>query len=317
MRNRRGSEPTQVSRRERSSRPRRRPAALRIGGGLLALLCAAAAPGCAGDETADDPSGTGAGSGTDRGRPADGLYDRELAFLAVEGRRALLFTSRADIQGGAGRVHASAWADIGGGWEELVDETREFAELRDPWRIFPLGPTRLVVDEEGSLAEISVPGPRGAFLLRPTSPPMDMPRSGARISVREASLSTPDDSIRGLLVDAMVAFPAADSAGSALHGVFTAVGGPIVVIAGGENGGSLLVADMGGEELLETEVRIEAGDRANEWRVVSADTSVVGTLRASADGGPAAGVRPIAVEGRIALAGTLHPLAGVLLVPVP
>ncbi len=286
--------------------------------GALAAVCAiAAAAACGRDEPSDEPKEGADAVAPDRGKPADGLYDRELAFLASEGRRALLFSSRADIREGGGVVRALAWADVDGAWQELLDESREFAELRDPWRIFPLGRARLIVGDEGSLDRLSLPGSRGALHLRPLSPPTDMPAAGARLSVREAALITPDDSIAGVLVDAMVAFGASDSASAnaAIHAALTAPDGPVVVLAGGEHRGPLLVADVGGEELLETEVLIQPGTRAGEWRVVSADTSVVGTLRATDEDASETASHPIAVAGRIALAGTLYPLAGVLRVP--
>lgn len=286
--------------------------------GALATMCAIAAAGaCGPDAPSDEPADGGDVVAADRGKPADGLYDRELAFLASEGRRALLFSSRADIRDGGGVVRALAWADVDGGWEELLDESREFAELRDPWRIFPVGPARLIVGDEGSLDRLSLPGPRGALHLRPLSPPADVPAAGARLSVREAALITADDSIGGVLIDAMVAFGTSDSAAAnaAIHAALTAPGGPVVVVAGGEHRGPLLVADVGGEELLEAEVLIEPGVRAGEWRVVSADTSVVGTLRSTSEDASETARHPIAVAGRIALAGTLYPLAGVLQVP--
>lgn len=312
MRNRSPSLPTET-RTPRPRHPHRAPRRLAL---LAGAGCVVAALGACGDgDLADDPSSAGTKAGADRTAAADGLYDRELAFLAQEGRRALFFTSRADMRGGGGEVRAQAWAEVGRGWEALLDESKEFAELRDPWRVFPLGSARLLVEDDGALRALVLPGPRGGFELRPVSPPTELSATGARLSVREATLTSSEDSIAGILVDAMVAFADPDSAGSSIEAVLTAPSGPVVVIAGGEDRGPLLVADVGGVEMLETEVRIEPGDRAGEWRVFSADTSVVGTLRATAEEAPASTALLAVVAGRIALAGTLYPLAGVLRVP--
>jgi hypothetical protein len=266
------------------------------------------------DPAADGADREGARPAADRGLAADGRYHRELTFLAAEGRRALVYASAAVVTGGAGEVRSGAWADDGSGWQSLVDESRRFAELREPWRLFPLGPARLVVGDDGSLAHMTLPGPRGALRLRPTSPPTQLPTESARIGVREATLVTPEDSIVGVLVDVTAVFEPEDSAGVALRGVLTSLEGPLVVLVSSATGVHVLVADVGGVDPIESAVRLEPGLGRGEWRIVSADTSVVGTLRPLSGGDGAPG-DAVSVSGRLALAGTLYPLAGVLRVP--
>jgi hypothetical protein len=277
---------------------------------------------CGGD--GDGANGTAADAPiSDRGKPADGVYTRDLTFLAGEGRRALVFVSRAVLRDGAASLQSAAWADAGGGWDRAFAGSREFAELRDPWRIVPLGPLRLSVEDDGALRALVVPSSVGELRLVPATPPTELASGANRISMRGATLLTPDDSIQGVLIDGMLAVATTDSAGPALIGVLTSSGGPIVVLAAGEGGTPVLIADVGGEELFRSEIRLEPGTSRGEWRIVSADTSVAGTLQAADPAGaaePADGTAeraPISVAGRLALAGTLYPLAGGLRGPTP
>lgn len=282
----------------------------------LSLLVIAAAA-CGDDGSTDSADGRDRAT-PDRGRPADGVYARELTFLAAEGRRALVVASRAELRDGGGVVRMDAWADAGEGWGALMGASRDFAELRDPWRLFPLEGARLSVEDDGALRALTLATPQGAIRLLPTSPPTELGTGSARVLLREADLLTPGDSIRGVLVDGTLAFLPSDTAGPALIAVLTATGGPIVVLAGSDRGEPLLLADVGTDDVLVVAVRLEPGADAREWRVDSEDESVSGTLRATASpAGEADDGAPVAVSGRLALAGTLHPLAGVLRAPVP
>lgn len=294
--------------------PTRARVATRACARLSLLVLAAAA--CGGDGSTDSTDGRDRAT-PDRGRPADGVYARELTFLAAEGRRALVVASRAELRDGGGVVRMDAWADAGDGWAPLLGASRDFAELRDPWRLFPLEGARLSVEDDGALRELTLPTPRGALRLLPTSPPAELGTGSARVLLREAVLLTPADSIRGVLVDGTLAFQPSDTAGPALIAVLTATGGPIVVLAGSDRGEPLLVADVGADDVLVAPVRLEPGANPSEWRIASEDESVSGTLRVAAGPAGEADGAPVAVSGRLALAGTLHPLAGVLRAPVP
>jgi hypothetical protein len=295
-----------------------RPGRFRVGPcpwGAVALLVGMA--GCGDRDAPEDGPARDEALG-DRGVPADGIYARELIFLAEEGRRALVLVSRAAVSNGAASLHASAWVDPGSGWDRAFEGSRAFAELRDPWRLFPLRPMRVAVDEGGALLRLILPSSQGDIRLSPDTPPTELAAGNARASMRGASLQTPDGAIAGTLVDGMLASAASDSAGPALIGVLTSTGGPIVVIVGSDQGAPLLVADVGGDALVESEVRVEPGATAGEWRIVSADTSIAGTLQTGAQAPAEDGAwPPAAVSGRIALAGTLYPLAGVLRAPTP
>ncbi|MEN8376268.1 MAG: hypothetical protein ABFS34_12535 [Gemmatimonadota bacterium] len=284
----------------------------------MAVLAAAALLGAAcdagPDPAADGAEREGGRPSADRAKAADGRYHRELTFLAAEGRRALVYASAANVTGGGGEVRSRAWADDGSGWRGLVDESRRFAELREPWRLFPLGAARLVVGDDGALALMTLPGPRGALRLRPISPPTQLSTESARIGVREATLTTPEDSIVGVLVDVTAVFEPEDSARVALRGVLTSLEGPLVVLVSAPTGVEVLVADVGEVDPIESAIRLEPGVGRGEWRILSADTGVVGTLR-PLDGGDGAPGDAVSVSGRLALAGTLYPLAGVLRVP--
>lgn len=274
--------------------------------------------GCAPDEPGGDGQGDPSDVAEARGRAADGFYTRELAFVAEEGRRALLLTSRAEIEGGGGEVAQMAWADVGAGWATVLDERRAFSELRDPWRLFPLGPARLAVGDDGALDWIELPRESEALRLRPVAPPTEVPAGDARVSVRIADLLAPGDSIRGTLVDAMLAQDLDTGAGLPVVGLLTASEGPVVVIVATGEEMPTLVADTGGDELVVAPIRFEEGSTAAEWRIASADTSVAGTLRAGEAPPDAEGSgRPMLVAGRVALAGVLYPLAGMLRIPAP
>jgi len=301
--------------RARSATPLATTPARLPGRGLLLLALAAAACGDGG--SSDSAAADGDRASPDRGRPADGVYVRELTFLASEGRRALVLAARAELLDGGGVVTMDAWIDAGDGWEPVMGASRSFAELRDPWRLFPLEGARLSVEDDGALRALTLSTPRGTLRLLPTSPPADLGAGSARVVLREAQLLTPGDSIRGVVVDGTLAFQPSDTTGPALIGVLTATGGPVVVLAGSDRGGPLLLADIGADDMLATPVRLEAGAVGGEWRIASEDESVSGTLRAiAAPPGDASGA-PVPVSGRLALAGTLYPLAGVLRAPVP
>jgi len=161
----------------------------------------------------DRGDGEGAAAGDERdGAAAPWL--RTLVFLPEDdgtegGQGPLLFDFRT-VEGRPVSEHvARGWMLDEGGWSRMLDQQLESAPNRDPWRILPAGPLRVVAGMDDDLQ---------ALVLRDAEPPLRVepgpflgewvPPGGAEVRVREAELLRGDRSRSGWLVDAR--FPPAD-----------------------------------------------------------------------------------------------------------
>lgn len=111
---------------------------------MLGLVLAA----CRGDGGADfDPEGPA-------GAPA--VYERRLLFLAPDEEPHLgaLFDFSTVPAGTALRRSARGWLHLEDGWRELLDLAWEMEPMREPWRLVPHGPLRLVVGDDDDIEAV-------------------------------------------------------------------------------------------------------------------------------------------------------------------
>lgn len=92
----------------------------------------------------------------------------------------------------------------GAGWTRLMDDGWEMDRMRDPWRLVPYGPLRLLVGDDGELnalvfrhdAEVRLE--QGGALAGYTHDP------GTQLVLRDARLAIGPDLVHGILLDAQL-----------------------------------------------------------------------------------------------------------------
>jgi len=143
----------------------------------------------------------------DPARPA-AVYGRRFLFLA--GREAEPVAVVLDFatldQAAAERRSASAWRARGDRWEPIFELDWAGEPVREPWRLLPHGPFRVLVDEGGEIESLRSRGVDPAFRLEP----MEVVGAWARGDVASyrllrATVELGGERHEGLLVDGRIA----------------------------------------------------------------------------------------------------------------
>jgi hypothetical protein len=172
----------------------------------LVALSALAAPGCEGGPPwADDDTEGDAEAVADFGPTA--AYDRRLVFLGpgddLPTTAVFDFVSRSDnaeVRRGA-RARVVDDED----WVTLMDAGWQMEGMRDPWRLVPHGPLRMVVSDAGELATLAVRSDELQVRLDVGPPLAELsPDAGTQLVLRQATLSFEDRAVEGLLLDAQL-----------------------------------------------------------------------------------------------------------------
>lgn len=88
------------------------------------------------------------------------------------------------------------------GWKSLIELAWEDQPIREPWRIVPHGPLRIIVDDTGELLALRLRTPHGNGRLSATTIVDEWtPNSLESLSVQEGEWVIGTDTARGLLVD--------------------------------------------------------------------------------------------------------------------
>lgn len=145
--------------------------------------------------SADDPPAPGTGAEADA--PAEArlvAYSERLFFLSGPDPvpRAAVFDFVAHVDSTAVHRSSRAWTAEGERWQPLVDTAWQMAPMRDPWRLMPHGPIRLVVDREGELDALLFRSADEGFSLEIGGAVAEWsPGSDTQVRLRRAELATP------------------------------------------------------------------------------------------------------------------------------
>ena len=168
---------------------------------LLASLSAACEGGAPWADEEEAPTATA--------RPdfgATAAYDRRMTFLgpgdALPTAAILDFQTLSDSAG----VRRGARARVVDGeeWIGLMDEAWEMAPMREPWRLVPHAPLRLLVSDAGELTALELMGDVEARLE--PGPVLDehAPDAGTRLVLRQATMVVDGTPHAGVLLDAQL-----------------------------------------------------------------------------------------------------------------
>lgn len=141
-------------------------------------------------------------------QPIGATYGRDLLFLAgLEAEpMAALFRFSMVTEPNHVRRGARAWLGRNGAWSELLEPTSWRGEpMRDPWRLIPHGPLRIIADASGDLEALVHRGAEREFRLSPSTPVTEWsPTEHSHFRVRQADLVLDEDPLGGILLDVQV-----------------------------------------------------------------------------------------------------------------
>lgn len=89
-------------------------------------------------------------------------------------------------------------------WESIVDEGWESEPMREPWRLIPGGPLRIVVDHTGEVAAIAYRGEPSVRLEPEARVAESSPDAGTQFVLRQATLEVEGVAVRGILLDSQL-----------------------------------------------------------------------------------------------------------------
>jgi hypothetical protein len=175
---------------------------------LLLLLVTGLLIGCGGGAD-QDPNARGAA-----GEP-ETVYARRMIFVGGDKAAPAIVVFDHSALAGAATVERSAgvWRTTTEGWQSLLDLRWSDTPIREPWRLVPHGPFRIMVDDAGEVEALRGRGVFGSFHLARVGSLGEWSRDEPalyRINLGEWLLGS--DSVAGLLVDI---HPGANSADSA------------------------------------------------------------------------------------------------------
>lgn len=184
---------------------------------LLLFLMAGLITGCT---RGDDPESNGR-------RAAGGptaSYARRMIFIGGAESAPTIVVFDHSVQAGAAEEERSAglWRSAEGGWQSLLDLRWSNAPIREPWRLVPYGPFRIMVDDAGEVEALRGRGAAGDFMLARIGALGEWNRDDPilyRIDLGEWSFGP--DSIAGLLVDIHPGTSPAESAAAPAELILT------------------------------------------------------------------------------------------------
>ncbi len=128
-------------------------------------------------------------------------YQRGFVFFSGDSLIVSWVSDARSQPGGVLRSHRG-WLHRGATWDAFLDDRWESPPAREPWRLVPHGPVRLVVGEGGALERLLFDDAPRSLELRVSEPVAEWagPR-GQVIRVAQARVSLPDREFRGTVAD--------------------------------------------------------------------------------------------------------------------
>lgn len=245
---------------------------------------------------------------------ADTPVAAALEFTAVEGPTVI-------------RRTAGAWLARDRTWMELLDQAWETEPMREPWRLVPHGPLRLVVGEGNEIEALIHRAESTGFRLEPSPPLAEWGAGDAvQLRLRRGTLSLGRESFVGLLLDLQTGAPLTQPGEAEVVFVTDGQSASLVVARGADGRtGAWLRRDT---EALEwdrvtlTPIPAEGagpGAAPGGWRIAEPTGSLLGELDIQGEPvtvqdptGLAGGTRTFMVRGWISVRGDRRDVFGLL-----
>lgn len=131
-------------------------------------------------------------------------YERRFLFLATEPEPplALVYDFIVEAERTGLERTVRGWLGRNGGWASIVDEAWEMEWVREPWRLLPSGPLRLIVGEGDNVEAIVYRGEEEeARLAFGTVLNAWSPHPGGQLRIQRAQLRVGEDAYIGTLLD--------------------------------------------------------------------------------------------------------------------
>lgn len=234
-----------------------------------------------------------------------GHYERRFLFLdGQQNPNAAVFDFTATVDS-AGRVQRTArvWLGHAGRWESLVDTSWETPPMREPWRLVPHGPLRLIVGLADTLEALVYRDANRELRLVPGEQLAQWQgTAGTEIGLHRAELHIEKNRISGSLFDLQFGSNGLPTPNAILtHGAVDSLappGGPYVALAflsDGKEVHVMLASDTSGPLAWVRQGRTAEkwdgagleplgqprGESSTSWRLTSPQGALRGELRAS------------------------------------
>lgn len=89
-------------------------------------------------------------------------------------------------------------------WEPLMDDGWKSEPMREPWRLVPGGPLKIMVDDAGEIAAVAHRGDPDVRLIPGALLAESSPDAGTQFVLRQATLEIDDEPVRGILLDSQL-----------------------------------------------------------------------------------------------------------------
>lgn len=210
---------------------------------LLGLLAAC--------DRAEKPAATTDGAAGAEATLYPASYSRRLVFLAGgEGAPvAAIFDFTTQTEPKAVHRTARAWLGRSDGWDPLLEAAWGGEPMREPWRLVPHGPLRLVVGDGDEIEALVHRAEPDSFRLIPAAARGDWsPNPAAQLLLRGADLTVRGERFTGILLESQVGAP--PQAGSTAVEAFVTDGADQHLVVAAGPGGSPIAWLRQGEETL-------------------------------------------------------------------
>ncbi|MBI4543929.1 MAG: hypothetical protein HY703_01890 [Gemmatimonadetes bacterium] len=296
----------------------------------LLLVIGGAAAGC--DRSEPAPTGNRGASRTRGEANAPTGFERRLLFLPESSSipLAAVFDFTVVLEPASHARIARMWLGRNGSWEPVFDAAWQAPPVREPWRLLPNGPLRLMVGERGELEALAYQRGSEELRLTPARALVDW-SSGQehQLRLRPGEILFAGSRARGLVLDEQRQQRAGSRPGTSYDAFLTDGQGLYLVFQGeAAEARSWRGARREGQTWAET--RLEAGpsapgaaappaaSSAAVWRVVAPRARLQGELQLAgpravawpADGGPELGSGSTAAGPAADPAGTLYFVRG-------
>src|SRR5690606_5390222 len=237
--------------------------------------------------------GAAATSGRSGGESVGATYDRSFLLLSLRAdtpvAAALKFTA---VDGGTAiRRSAGAWLARDGAWARLLEQAWQTEPMREPWRLVPHGPFRLVVGEGSEIEALIHRADSTGFRLEPSSPLAEWGAGdGVQLRLRRGTLSLGRESLVGLLLDVQTGAPLAQSPETEVAFVTDRQSRSLVVAKGvdGRTGAWLRseTESLDWDRVTVTPIPADGavpGDPPSGWRIAEPTGALMGELYAAGE----------------------------------
>lgn len=254
-----------------------------------------------------DPDAHAGATSPDANRPAT-VYGRRLLFLG--GREAepvaLIFDYAAlDAPSGAERG-AGAWWLNDAAWDPLLDIAWTGTPIREPWRIVPHNPLRVIVDDNGEIEALASRATDQEFRLEPAGILGEWtPNHTAQYRVREGEIARGNQRFAGIVLDVQTGALEPDSPPPAEAFLTDGTNTYLIISIADSTASTWIQVDGRTETRDSVEISRTQSGTTTGWRIEHAGRALRGQLRAQGNA-----LAITALEGRRAGTGEIEAVRG-------